>query len=268
MMFRSRLALLLALAWPGLARAEAPVICTMIVEIGGPTLVETGDCDRRVTPASTFKVPLALIGYATGLLHDADTPVMTWRKGEPDWGGAPWTKAKVTPAHWMAYSVLWYSQRLARDLGVATLTAHARAMDYGNADFAGDPGKDNALERAWVSSSLKISPREQARFIARLATGDLPYDAAALDHTRALLAPVEVAGWTVRGKTGSAFPRKADGAFDYARGWGWYVGWAERDGRRLTLVRLTQAMARSKVPNGLAARDGLLADLPALLAGR
>lgn len=268
MMFRSRLALLLALAWPGMVQAEAPVVCTLIMEFGGPTLLETGDCDSRVTPASTFKVPLALIGYATGLLQDAQTPVMTWRKGEPDWGGAAWTKADVTPAHWMQHSVLWYSQRLAHKLGVAALTAHAQAMGYGNADFSGDPGKDNALDRAWVSSSLKISPREQAQFITRLASGDLPYDGATLDHTRALLDQVTVAGWTVRGKTGSAFPRKADGTFDYARGWGWYVGWAERDGRRLALVRLTQAVARSKTPHGIATRDRFLADLPGLLRQR
>ena len=268
MTFRSRLALLLALAWPAAAQADAQVICTLIMEIGGPALLETGDCDGRVTPASTFKVPLALIGYATGRLVDDRTPVMIWRKGEPDWGGAAWTQADVTPAHWMRHSVLWYSQRLAHDLGAAALTAHAQAMDYGNADFSGDPGKGNGLDRAWVSSSLKISPREQARFIARLATGDLPYDTAALDRTRALLDPVTVDGWTVRGKTGSAFPRKADGAFDHARGWGWYVAWAERDGRRLALVRLTQAVARSKTPHGIATRDRFLADLPGLLAPR
>lgn len=270
MMFRSRplwrgLVCLALFLWPAMARADAPAICTLITDIDtGTTLLEQGDCDSRATPASTFKVPLALIGYAEGMLTGADTPVMRWREGDPDWGGAAWRR-DTGPSEWMRHSVVWYSQRLAHDLGARRLTEHARALDYGNADFSGDPGQNNGLDRAWISSSLRISPREQARFMTRLVTGALPHGPDAIGKTLALLDPIMAGGWTVRGKTGSAYPRRADGRFDYARGWGWFVGWAERDGQRLGLVRLTQATQRSKTPRGIATRDGLLAELPALI---
>ncbi|TIT76642.1 MAG: class D beta-lactamase, partial [Mesorhizobium sp.] len=42
----------------------ADIHCTLIQDQeSGATLYQDGLCDRRVSPASTFKVPLALIGY-------------------------------------------------------------------------------------------------------------------------------------------------------------------------------------------------------------
>jgi len=74
-------------------------------------------------------------------------------------------------------------------------------------------------------------------------------------------------GWVPRGKTGSAYPRQTDGNFDRARGWGWYVGWAEKDGRRLVFVRLAQDEQRHEVSGGLRARDALIEDWAGLVAG-
>ena len=71
-------------------------------------------------------------------------------------------------------------------------------------------------------------------------------------------------GWIIRGKTGSAYPRKADRSFDRARGWGWYVGWARRDGRTLVFARLDQDETRQSVSGGLRARDALLKEWEAI----
>lgn len=75
-----------------------------------------------------------------------------------------------------------------------------------------------------------------------------------------------VSGWTISGKTGSAYPRRADRSFDYAKGWGWYAGWAEKDGRKLVFVRLAQDEQRRQTSGGLRARDALVAEWPDLLA--
>lgn len=49
--------------------------CTLIQDSeSGATLYQDGVCDRRASPASTFKVPLALIGYDAGILSDPHTP--------------------------------------------------------------------------------------------------------------------------------------------------------------------------------------------------
>ncbi len=36
-----------------------------------------GDCDQRYAPMSTFKIPLSLMGFDSGILVDAMNPV--WR---------------------------------------------------------------------------------------------------------------------------------------------------------------------------------------------
>jgi len=245
--------------------ARAGMICTLVADADtGAVLVEEGDCDRRVTPASTFKVPLAVMGFDAGLLIDPHSPSLPFQPGYADWGGPNW-RVNTDPTHWMTHSVVWFSQLLTPRLGADELTRYAQALGYGNADFSGDPGRNNGLERAWIGSSLKISPREQVAFLARLVTLDLPVSRPAITSTLAILqSPGTFASWQLWGKTGSAFPRNADYSLDRARGWGWYVGWAQRDGRRLVFARLDQDEARNQVSGGLRARDAFLAAWPTL----
>ncbi len=261
-MLRLILPLFLLLVIPLTATAQP--LCLIVAEADtGRVLIDEGDCDTRVTPASTFKLALAVIGFETGFLQDAEHPVMTWQPGEPDWGGAAW-QGEVTPASWMRDSVVWYSQRLTRALGAEGFARAVRALDYGNADVSGDPGYDNGLDRAWIASSLAISPREQVDFLHRLLTRQLPASPRAQAMAEALATRHAVAGWTFAGKTGGAYPRRADRSFDYARGWGWYVGWAERDGRRLIVARLAQDTERLPGSPGRRSRDALFAHWPQL----
>jgi beta-lactamase class D len=152
-------------------------------------------------------------------------------------------------------------------LGTENLTNYARNFGYGNADFSGDAGYDNGLERAWISSSLKVSPLEQAGFIAALLEGELPVSAQA--HAGAL-SIVESAGtidgWTLWGKTGSAYPRNADRSFNYANGWGWYVGWAQKDEQKLVFARLIQDEQRHQESGGRRVQATILTEWPALVA--
>ena len=256
-------ALLVAAVTP----AHAGLLCTIVVDARDGTVVfEQGKkCGERVTPASTFKIALAIMGYDAGFLADAHSPVLAFRQGDPDWGGDAW-KRPVDPAAWMRHSVVWYSQRIARELGARRMSDYAAGFGYGNADFSGDPGKDNGLDRAWISSSLRISPREQVAFLRRFVRGDLPVAAAAIARTEAIVEGAEAAGWRLRGKTGSAYPRRPDGAFDRARPWGWYVGWAEKGGRRLVFAHLVQDERRETVSGGLRARSALLASWPDMVA--
>ena len=248
------------------ASADMRQVCTLIVDTStGAVLLEEGECDTRTTPASTFKLALAVIGFDSGVLIDARNPRLPFQPGDPDWGGAEWTR-ETDPERWLKYSVVWYSQRITRALGAATLTRHAQAMRYGNADFTGDAGFDNGLERAWIASSLEISPREQVAFLRGLVNGTLPASASAMARTREIVERRDVPGWQVWGKTGAAYPRRADRSFDYAQGRGWFVGWAEHDGRRVVFARLMQATARTEASPGNLTRDRFLAELPGLMA--
>lgn len=258
---------LVACIWAGAAGpGQAAEVCTLIAQAdSGVIAVERGACDRRVTPASTFKLALAVMGYDSGMLVDAGHPVFDYAPGDPDWGGADWTRA-TTPTRWLRYSVVWYSQRITRAMGADTLTRYARAFSYGNADFSGDAGFDNGLERAWIASSLLISPREQVAFLRALIADELPASPRAMAQVRAITQHHEAAGWRISGKTGAAYPRRADQTFDYDRGWGWYVGWAEKDGTRIVFARLTQDAARQDGSPGSRLRAQTLASWPALMA--
>ncbi|MEJ8571634.1 class D beta-lactamase [Microbaculum marinum] len=259
------MAALLAACLPVLPVAHAGTICTIVANArSGQVLLEEGDCDRRVTPASTFKIALSLMGFDAGLLKDAHDPVLPFRQGYPDWGGEAWTQP-TDPARWMRYSVVWYSQQLTPQLGADRLHDYAQAFGYGNADFSGDPGKDNGLERAWISSSLHISPREQIEFLRKLVGRQLPVSSHAVEMTRAIVETnVLPGGWAVSGKTGGAYPRRPDGSFDRAHGWGWYVGWASRGSDSLVFARLAQDEVQTPGSPGLRTRDGLLREWDAL----
>ncbi len=264
---RAVLALLALIVCALPAAAQTRTICTIIADARtGAVLHEDGDCRTRVTPASTFKIPLAVMGYDSGFLSTADAPALPFRQGYADWGGRNWQQT-TTPLRWMTYSVVWYSQLIARNLGAEGLSRYGERFDYGNRDFSGDPGKANGLERSWISSSLTISPFEQTVFLHRLLTGKLPVSADAVRKTAAIVEQQQAAdGWTVWGKTGSAYPRKSDGTLDRARGWGWFVGWASKGDATLVFARLAQDDRRHRESGGLSARAALISDWPALAA--
>lgn len=246
--------------------AEARTICTVLADArSGTILMEEGDCRTRVTPASTFKIALALMGHDAGFLKDSETPALPFVEGYPDWGGANWRQT-TTPARWMTHSVVWYSQRIAHALDVTRLAAYTSAFGYGNSDWAGDPGKDNALDRAWISSSLKIAPVEQIGFLGGLLRQELPVKADSVAFLETILDRRDAGGWQIRGKTGSAYPRRKDGSFDRAKGWGWFVGWATHGDRAVVFARLDQDETRHETSAGIRTRDAFLAAWPGLSA--
>jgi len=248
--------------------AHARTLCTIVADAADArVLLEQGDCRTRVTPASTFKVPLAVIGFDRGFLKHAHSPVLPYKEGYVDWGGDNW-RHPTDPTRWLKHSVVWYSQLIAHHLGEQKLSDYARKLGLGNADFSGDPGKNNGLDRAWIGSSLKVSPLEQIVFLRKLVRHQLPVSEHAMSETEKAV-DVSTAGdrWQVHGKTGSAFLRNPeDGSLDEARGHGWFVGWAVKGDRTLVFARLTQHDKKPKIPSGLAARADLLKEWPTLAA--
>jgi beta-lactamase class D len=251
-----------------ISSAQARTICTLIADPdSGKTVLEQGACDERTTPASTFKVALSVIGYDTGFLKDEHTPTLPFREGYLDWGGDDW-KQPTDPVRWLKYSVVWYSQQITHALGEKVLRDYATKFAYGNGDFSGDAGRNNGLDRAWIGSSLKISPREQIVFLTRLVTHKLPVSDRATDMTLKVVDTTTLAdGWVVHGKTGSAYPRNADYSLDENHSWGWFIGWATRGDRRLVFARLVQEDTKQAGTAGVHTRDALLAEWPKLVSG-
>lgn len=256
-------------AWLVPLNGEARILCTVIAEAEtGRILVQEGECRERITPASTFKIALAVMGYDAGFLKDESAPRLPFKKGYVEWGGDNW-RQPTDPTRWMRYSVVWFSQQITQSLGDKTLHDYGVKFGYGNADFSGDRGKNNGLERSWIGSSLKISPLEQMQFLRALVNRVLPVSVQAQDKAKAIIETFPaIDGTLLQGKTGSAFPRKADGSQDRAHSLGWFVGWTKTENQKLVFVRLIQDDQDLGGATGLRAREALLAEWPGLVKKR
>lgn len=247
------------------ARASAAPACTIVVDQAtGDTIARSGDaCETRSSPASTFKVALSLMGFDVRILEDAHAPAWPYRDEYGAWRES-W-KQITDPTRWLAESVVWYSQVLTRTLGIERFKKYVDAFDYGNRDISGDPGRNNGLTRAWLSSSLKISPDEQTAFVRRLLSGRIPVSPRAREMTMAIMPRFASGdGWTVYGKTGSGDTH--DPAID-ERQFGWFVGWAQKGKSLVAFARYIEDDTRVEEPAGFRARSSFLADAPALLRG-
>lgn len=247
--------------------AQSPALkpaleCTLVVDAAtGAALLEKGVCDQRVSPASTFKVPLALMGYDAGILIDKQTPRWDYK---PEFNAVKRDHKPVDPTIWERDSVVWFSQEIARKLGSERFARYISLFDYDNKDISGNAGKKDGLTHSWLSSSLKISPQEQVAFLRRMTDRSLPVSAKAIDLTEAVVPAFEAGGWRVNGKTGTGWLTGKDGKQNRNRPLGWFVGWAEKDGRRIVFARLFVNNGKSPVSLGRHIRDAFLADLPSL----
>ncbi len=245
--------------------ALAGATCTAVADaVSGRLLRHAGPCEAPVTPASTFKIALSLMGYDSGYLTDEHLPALPFHEGYADW--MPAWKATTDPTTWISNSVVWYSQQLTEWLGEERLQHYVGAFHYGNEDLTGDPGKRNGLTRAWLSSSLKISPLGQLQFLHALVTRQLPVSARAYEMTTRITAVGTLAdGWEVHGKSGNGAQVAADGTVDHSRQIGWFVGWASKGQRVIAFARCIQDDAPQSASAALRAREGMMRDLPGIL---
>lgn len=247
----------------------AKTLCTAIAEADtGRILKQEGlGCGDRVTPASTFEIALSLMGFDSGFLKDEHNPTLPFQPGDPDWGGQEW-RQPTDPERWMKYSVVWFSQRVTHALGQGSFQQYVNQFEYGNRNISGDLGKSNALDRSWISSSLKISPMEQVAFLRKIVTRQLPVSSVAYDMTTRIITNGMLAdGWEIHGQTGTGAPGlpRDDGSWDQAHSYGWYVGWVTKGTKTLVFARLIQDEKMTPGAAGIRARNDLLALLPGYL---
>lgn len=240
------------------ATAEEQVICTIAKEINSSQLLlHEGDCDERMSAASTFKIAISLMAYDSGILTASDQPEWQYQEGYPDW--SPLWREPTTPARWMRLSVVWFSQQITTKLGEERFASYVNGFGYGNRDITGEQDKSNGLTHAWLSSSLQISPVEQVGFLTRMIEGDLPVEPMAVEETRNLLAfDGQPNGWRVFGKTGAGMPPGEDGTLLKGQPFGWYVGWAEKGSRKVVFARLVRFSERPETTPAMLARQGLI----------
>jgi beta-lactamase class D len=143
---------------------------------GAETVLGGAECDRRTLPASTFKIPHALIALETGVIT-AET-VMKWDRSAQDF--AVWQQDFSLEGA-IQSSVLWFFQRAARAIGSDRERQYLKAFSYGSMTFSRE------VDRFWLNGDLTISPREQIAFLKRMFTFELPVDRRHIDSVRAAM---------------------------------------------------------------------------------
>jgi len=127
---------------------------------------------RRVSPASTFKVAHALIALETGVITDPFKLEETdgIQRAVPSWN------QPTSLYSGLKNSTVWFYQRLAQRIGLEREREWLQRLNYGNAEVA----SNEELTTFWLTGSLRISALEQVDFLSRLKRGQL--DASSLNQ--------------------------------------------------------------------------------------
>ena len=184
--------------------------------------------DKRITPCSTFKIALSLMGYDAGILLDERVPIWDFQDGYDDFLEV-W-KGPQTPRSWMKSSCVWFSKVLVSRLGVEGVKKYLHLMEYGNQDLSASNGFDQEVADSsypfWLNASLKISPREQVEFIQKMLIAELPISLHSMERTKSILFIEELEwGGKLFGKTGWSGCVKDPTDMEL----GWFVGWIENN---------------------------------------
>ena len=121
-------------------------------------------CAHATVPASTFKVPHALIALQTGVVTDPEA-LVAWD------GVARWNKAwdrDHSLATSIRESVVWFFMRTAEAIGRERMREFLVGMKYGNASVEGE------LTMFWLDDgSLRITGDAQLDFMTRMFRREL-----------------------------------------------------------------------------------------------
>lgn len=172
---------LVAFGWVLPAHAQkATAHSCMVVLDAGETQRWNGtaaDCATRLSPASTYKIPHALIGLETGVI--TATTVEKWygvkHPDQPKWNQDHTVLSAMRP------SVLWFFQAMAPKIGAARAHDWLQRFAYGNTDTSG------SITQYWLNGHLRISPDEQLAFVRKFYDGTLPVSKVHLEQVRGAL---------------------------------------------------------------------------------
>lgn len=164
------------------------------------------------SPCSTFKIVLTLAGLKYGVLKDENT-VIKW-DGEKRYFDE-WNK-DLSLKEAFSVSAVWYFEKVANEIGKEKLTEFIDSISYGNCDTCDEIP-------FWVDSSLKISPKEQAKFLQNLFDYKLSADKDDIDILKKVMYKEDLNGGALYGKTGTSIESKL----------GWFVGFYEKEGEKI-----------------------------------
>lgn len=172
----------------------------------------------RYLPASTFKIPNALIALDSRVVNSADFSIAWNSKKTPKqaWWPAIWANDHTLQSA-LRNSVVWYYQEIARRIGAQRMQSYLTRFKYGNENISG------GIDQFWLTGGLRISAEEQTDFLRRFYTGNLSVSGSTTSIVKETLTLEETSQYRFSGKTGWAgFGESGSPQL------GWLVGYLER----------------------------------------
>lgn len=190
-------------------------------------VVGEATCRERFPACSTFKVPLAVMAFDSGILKDENVVLK--------WDGVKDSRPEVNRDHnaktWMRDSVVWFSQRITPKLGKKKFQKYLTDFKYGNEDIS------SGITTAWLDSpagetGLKISAYEQVDFMLKLWSDGLPVSKRSMELTRKITyLETSPKGYKLNGKTGSGFYNREKNV-----NFGWFTSHLQLDEQEYIVV--------------------------------
>lgn len=186
--------------------------------------------EKRVSPNSTCKIPIALNGLENGIIT-AKNNTMRW-----DGSNYPfeeWQREQNINSA-MRYSVNWYFQNIDESLTKNEIENFMNEISYGNCAIY---NKNNY----WLENSLKISAYEQTEFLRKLYKNEFGFNAA---NVNTLFNSIKISDGFY-GKTGTGMINgKITG--------GWFVGMFNKEGNNSIFALRIEG---GDMPDGNKARE-------------
>ena len=198
---------------------------------------------KPYSPASTFKIPNALIALQSGRLLD-DSAVIKWDGIVRD--RVEWNQDLSLYRAFKASSVPHF-QALARLIGRDTMQAWLDTVKYGNRKIGA------ALDSFWLNQTLKITPDEQLGMVKRLYFRQLPFRASVQESVKKMMIQENNSVYQLAFKTGW-------GETEDGKPMGWMVGWIEEN-RHVYPFVLNFEINKDKETEMPSLREALLKDI-------
>ena len=171
-------------------------------------------CDTGYIPASTFKIPHALIALEENIIQDT-SQLIKWNGHE--WPNKTWNQDQTLRTS-MKYSCIWVYFGFAEQVGIDKYYDYVKAFDYGNKNLAGPP------TRFWLAGLFRISANQQIDFLRRVYNYDLPVSKQSIDIVKDIIILEQTDTYKMSGKTGGG--RLTDTEYIM-----WLVGYIEKDNK-------------------------------------
>jgi beta-lactamase class D len=194
-----------------------------VLDTGGGRIVvsDRERAEKGILPASTFKVPNALIALELGIAADADSTMFPWDKVVRDFDD--WNRDHTLRSAFKASAIPVF-QDIARRIGAERMQHYVDAFDYGNRDIGG------GIDMFWLNGALRISAMQQIAFLLKLNRGELPVSERSQEIVRDMMYLEQSEHGTLRGKTGAVGIGVGPGSKATV---GWLVGWADHANKPL-----------------------------------